>query len=88
MSEPIGVGIYLRALSPRTDGGPKLAARKARDHGLRFAVLLACWQDTSGHRARNRSRLPAYAEAFAHAGVTPFVWDYPHAGLEPASSTA
>jgi len=82
MSDPTGVGLYLRELRAATHGAPKAAARRARDNGVSFVALLACWQDRKGHRARNVSRLPAYAEEFAAVGVTPWIWGYPHAGME------
>jgi len=82
MSDPTGIGLYLRQLDARTHGTPKAAARRARDNGVSFVALLACWQDGKGHRARNVKRLPAYAEEFATAGVTPWIWGFPKAGLE------
>ena len=80
MSDPTGVGVYLRELS--TVGTPKAVAKRARDNGVRFVALLACWQDGAGHKARNRKLLPAFAEELARVGVLPWIWGYPHAGLE------
>lgn len=85
-SYPTGVGIYLRALKPMSET-PKRAAQIAKDSGVSFVAIYVVQQDISNGKPRTLTiNQPAdvqrYTEAFATAGVTPWIWGYPWAGRE------
>lgn len=83
---PTGIGIYLRALKPMSET-PKQAAKIAKDNGVSFVAIYVVQQDISNGKPRTLTiNQPAdvqrYAEAFATAGVTPWIWGYPWAERE------
>lgn len=76
------IGIYIRALRESIHGTPAEAAKKAADHGLTVAPILACWQTAKGtaySNGRDGARILRYAEAFAKTGIEPWIWGYPWA---------
>jgi hypothetical protein len=91
---PTGIGVYIRGLQEKIHGTPKQAAKKARDHGVSFVVILACWQDMmrgtkivrtlrSNHSSFSRkTRLNAYVSAFTEKGIDVWLWGYPWGGHE------
>ena len=84
---PHGVGVYIRALGPHLPRSPEQTALVAADHGLRFAPILACWQQGSRGKYSQRgsndpTQIARYAEALAAVGVQPGIWFYPWAGHE------
>ena len=87
---PKGAGIYIRALDPNVHGLPAQAAKKAKDHGVSFVAIMACWQDIQDGKFRqvdaNRRNdtMKRYSEAFKKEGIDPWIWGYPWAGHEDA----
>ncbi|RLI86129.1 MAG: hypothetical protein DRP01_04855 [Archaeoglobales archaeon] len=87
---PTGVGIYLRSISQKRHGTPEEAAKRAKDHGISFVAIMACWQDIQEGKFRQinankkHDTLQRYSEAFLKEGIEPWVWGYPWAGHEEA----
>jgi hypothetical protein len=86
---PEGIGIYIRGLNKKKQGTPKAAAKKAKDHGVSFVAIMACWQDEKNGKPRqlnSNGKDPAliqqYADAFLDAGIQPWLWGFPAAGRE------
>lgn len=83
-----GVGLYIRGLSRKTHGTPAQAAKRAKDHGIRFVYIMSVWQDYKNGKFRHlrgnlaRDRMRPYAEAFAEAGIKVGLWFYPWGGHE------
>lgn len=76
-----GTGLFLRALSTRVYGTPEQAARKAKEHGLRWVALMALGLRGSDAREWTHPIAPLaeYAAAFREAGLDVWVWFFPRA---------
>lgn len=79
---PSGVGVFTRALRTSIVGSPRSLADHAKNLGLSFIPMLACWQDRRGITTPNDHALAPYAEALASAGIDTWLWGYPWAGGE------
>jgi len=82
---PTGVGIYLRATGPMPP--PKQAAKTAKDAGVSFVAFYVVQQDVSKGKPRTTmitsvEDVKRYGDAFATAGINPWLWGYPWAGRE------
>ncbi len=75
---PSGLGIYTMELE-KLRLTPAAAAARAKNAGLSFVALLACWQEESSGGAVNRAELADYGAAFREAGLDVWVWGYPFA---------
>jgi hypothetical protein len=91
MSEPTGIGFYIRSLSERVHGTPKQAAKKARDHGVSFVAIMTMWQEYKKGKfvqylsnGKSGERIKAYAEAFTAAWIDVYLWGFPWGGHEEA----
>ena len=87
---PKGVGVYLRALSQDKVGTPDQVRRRAKESGIEWASILACWQDVGSDgkprhllsNGKDCSFIKAYAEALLEAGVQVTIWGFPRGGDE------
>ena len=89
--EPRGIGLYIRGLTPRKQGTPKQAAKKAKDNGITFVAIMSAWQDV--HKGKERmlhsngrdaELIKKYADAFAAQGIAVWIWGFPWGGREEA----
>jgi hypothetical protein len=75
---PQGCGMYVMDLSVAHQGTPLQAAQRAKNAGLNFVALEACWQNSADeHTPVNTLDLDDYGAAFAEAGIDVWVWGYP-----------
>jgi hypothetical protein len=87
-----GIGIYIRRLSAKLDGGPVVAAKRAADHGVRMVAIMGAWQEPRGGRvatgAPNAEIADRYVEQFAKRGIKVWLWGYPWGGEHDAFARA
>ncbi len=74
--------MYVRNITRRLHGTPAEAAAKAKDHGLSWVAIMACWQESDRHTPMNLRDLEPYAAAFREAGIDVWIWGYPWGGRE------
>ena len=83
MTSPAGIALYVRHISKARHGTPRELAKRFADHGLSWVAIAGPWHDTKGPRFINKpATVRRYADAFAAAGVLPYVWGYPWQGTE------
>ena len=84
-----GTGMFLRTLTTRIYGTPEQAARKAKEHGLRWVALMALGlRGSDAHEwVHPVEPLADYAAAFREAGIDVWVWFFPRAD-EPEQAAA
>jgi hypothetical protein len=79
VSQPKGIGLYLRAVA----GPPAPLVKLFKDHHVHWMAIGGPWHDSGGQRLINSAdTCRRYSEAFEAAGIHSYVWGYPWQGTE------